>query len=114
MNMIKRIVYVTFMLAFIGGQMPAYADGISPQRAMTGSGTSLDESDSASGGAGGTNVPWWTVGIGAAALGVIVALVADGSGDDVEDPTEPPTTGTGTSTTTTSTSTSTGTSTGTN
>ena len=106
MNPIKRIIYTTLMLGFLSGQMPAYADGISPQRAMTGSGTSLDESDSASGGAGGTGVPWWTVGIGAAALGAIVALVADGSGSE-DDVTEPPTTGTGTSTTTTSTSTGT-------
>lgn len=96
MNLVKKIIGVLFLFAFVGGQMPAYADGTSPQRAMTGEGTSIDLAGSASGGAMGTDVPWWTVGLGAAALAAVIVVVADDDKAVVD--TVPDTTGTGTGT----------------
>lgn len=100
MNLVKKTLSALFLMTFVGGQMPAYADGTSPQRAMTGEGTSMDVAGSASGGALGTDVPWWTVGLGAAALAAVVVVVADDSKkvDDPDEPTPPPGTGTGTGT----------------
>lgn len=102
MNLVKKTLSALFLMTFVGGQMPAYADGTSPQRAMTGEGTSMDVAGSASGGAMGTDVPWWTVGLGAAALAAVVVVVADDSKKVVpDDPTpEPPGTGTSTGTST--------------
>ncbi len=110
MNLVKKILTALFLMAFVGGQVPAYADGTSPQRAMTGEGTSMDVAGSASGGAFGTDVPWWTVGLGAAALAAVIVVIADDDNppaapdpDPDPDPIpSPTTTSTSTSTTTSS------------
>lgn len=106
MNLVKKTLTALFLTTFVGGQMPAYADGTSPQRVMTGEGTSMDVAGAASGGETGSEVPWREIGFGALALAVVVVGVADDgkkvADEDPDDeyPVPVPTWGTGTSTST--------------